>query len=99
MQMTRMSTSLQVGNSLPMDQCNHKEADTRVLFHLLQALQTLSLGMVYTGETYVVVILLDNFHHIKALNPAREMLISFKTWKTTRRISLNTIATTLGTTT
>ncbi|KAK2153214.1 hypothetical protein LSH36_304g04015 [Paralvinella palmiformis] len=48
-------------------------------------------------DTDVVVILLSNFHHIKALNPAAEIRISFKTRKTTRIISLNTIATNLGT--
>ena len=88
-----------VGNSPPMDQCNHEEADTRVLVHFLHALQSSSLGMVYTGDTDVVVLLLSNFHHIKALNPAAEIWISFKAGKTTRMISLNTIATNLGTTT
>lgn len=87
-----------VGNSPPMDQCNHEEADTRVLVHLLHALQSSSLGMVYTGDTDVVVIFLSNFHHIKALNPAAEIWISFKEGKTTKMISLNTIATNLGTT-
>lgn len=55
--------------------------------------------MVYTGDTDVVVILLSNFHHIKALNPAAEIWISFKAGKTTKMIQLNTIATNLGTTT
>ena len=81
-----------VGNSPPMDQCNHEEADTRVLVHLLHALQTSSLGMVHT-DTDVVVILLSNFHHIKALNPAADIWISFKAGRRTRMISLNTIAT------
>lgn len=39
-----------IGNGPPMDQCNHEEADTRVLVHLLHALQSSSLGMVYTGD-------------------------------------------------
>ena len=88
-----------VGNSPPMDQCNQEEADTHVLIHLLHALQSSSLGMVYTGDTDVVVILLSNFHHIKALNPATEIWISFKAGMTTNIISLNTITTNLGTTT
>eukprot|EP00745_Piridium_sociabile_P034704 TRINITY_DN5991_c0_g1_i13.p1 TRINITY_DN5991_c0_g1~~TRINITY_DN5991_c0_g1_i13.p1 ORF type:complete len:843 (-),score=177.10 TRINITY_DN5991_c0_g1_i13:511-3039(-) len=87
-----------LGNSPPMDQCNHEEADTRVLVHLLHALQTSSVGMVHTGDTDVV-ILLSNFNHIMALNPNAEIWISFKAGKTTRMISLNTIATNLGTTT
>jgi len=67
-----------VGNSPPMEQCNHEEADTRVLIDLLHALQTSSLGMVRTRDTDVVVILLSNLHHIQALNTATETWISFK---------------------
>lgn len=85
-----------VGGGLQMDQCNHEEADTRVLVHLLHALQTSTLGMVYTGDTDVVVILLSNFHHIKAENPAAEIWISFKVGKATKMLSLNAIATDLG---
>ncbi len=82
-----------------MGRCNHEEADTRVLVHLLHALQYSSLGMVYTGDTDVVVILLCNFHHIKAVNPESEIWISFKTGKTVNMISLNNIASILGVTT
>jgi len=67
-----------VGNSPPMEQCNHEEVDTRVLIDLLHALQTSSLGMVLTGDTDFVVILLSNLHHIQALNTAAETWISFK---------------------
>ena len=81
-----------------MDQCNHEEADMRVLVHLCHALQSSSLEMVYTGNADVI-ILLCNFHHIKALNPAAEIWISFRVGMTTKMISLNTIATNLGTTT
>ena len=83
-----------------MEQCNHEEADTRVLLHLLHALQTSSsLGMVPTGDIDVVVILLSNFHHIKAVNSAAEIWVSFKAGKSTTMISLNSIAANLGTTT
>jgi hypothetical protein len=44
----------------------------------------------------VIVILLRYFHHIKAVNAAAEILISFNAGKTTRMKSLNTIATNLG---
>jgi hypothetical protein len=88
-----------VRNSPPMDQCNHEEADTCILVDLFHALQISSLGMVHTGDTDVVVTILRNFHHIKALNPAAEIWISFKAGKDTRMISMNTIATNLGTTT
>ena len=82
-----------------MDQCNHEEADTRVLVHLLHALQTSSFGMVHTGDTDVVVMLLCTFHHNLVLNETSEIWVSFKAGKTTRMISLNTIATNLGMTT
>ena len=32
-------------------QCNHEQADTRALVHLLHALQTSTLGMIHTGDT------------------------------------------------
>lgn len=73
-----------LGNSLPMGQYNHEETDT-----LLHAVKSPSLGMVYTGETDVLVILMSNFHHIKALNSAAEIWISFKAGMTTKVISLN----------
>ena len=90
---------LNAGNGPPMGRCNHEEADTRILVHLLHALQYSSLGMVYTGDTDVVVILLCNFHHIKAVNPESEIWISFKTGNTVNMISLNNIASGLGVTT
>ena len=88
-----------VGNSSAMGQCNHEEAAMRVLVYPLHGLQTSSLGMVHTGDTDVIVIILSNFHHIKALNPAAEIWISFKAGKTTTMISLNNIAANLGETT
>jgi hypothetical protein len=72
-----------------MDKCNHEEADTRVIVHPLHALQTSSLGMVHTGDTDVVVILLSNFQHKKALNPAADIWFSFRARKTTRTIDSN----------
>ena len=75
------------------------EANTRVLVHLLHAIQSSSFGMVHTGNTDVVIILLSNFIHIKAMNPASEIWISFKAGKTTRMMSLNNIAENLGSTT
>ena len=82
-----------------MDQCNHEKADTRVLVQRLHALQTSSLGMVYTGDTDVVVILSSNLHHIKALNPSAEVWVAFESGKNPRMLSSNDIATNLGETT
>ena len=60
-----------VGNSSEMGLCNHEEAAMRVLVHPLHGLQTLSFGMVHIGDIDVIVIILSNFHHIKALNSAQ----------------------------
>ena len=53
-----------IGDGFFMGQCNHEEADTRILFHILHALQSKSLGLIQTGDTDVVVIILGNYHHI-----------------------------------
>ena len=81
-----------------MGQCNHEDADTRVLVHL-QALQSSSLGMIYTGDTDVVILLFSTFHHITPVNPTAEVWISFKAGKAMKIISLNILASTLGETT
>ena len=55
--------------------------------------------LMHTGDMDVIVILLSNLHHIKAMNLPVEIKIFFKAGKSTRMISLNTIATNLGMTT
>ena len=44
--------------------------------------------IVQTGDTVVVIILLSNFHHITAANPAAQIWISFKTSKSSLSIAL-----------
>ena len=89
---------LTAGNGPPMGPCNHEEADTRVLVHLLHALQYSSIALVHTGDTDVVIILLSNFHHIITVQPAAEIWISLRAGKTTKMIYLNNIASSLGVT-
>lgn len=64
---------LSSGSGPPMGLCNHEEADTRVLVHLLHALQNPSLEMIHTEDINVVVTLLSNFHHVMDVNPAAEI--------------------------
>lgn len=90
---------LSAGDGPPMGQCNHEEADTRVVVHLLHAIEYSSAAMVHTGDTDVVIILLSNFHHFMAVNPNAEIWMSFKSGKTTKMISLNGIVSSLGATT
>ena len=70
-----------VGEGIPMEKCNHEEADTRIVVHLLHALQTQSVGLVRTGDTDVVVILLTHFHTLIAANPAADIWIAFHAGK------------------
>lgn len=63
-----------------MDQCNQDVADTRLLVHLLHALNTSSLVIVHTGDTDVVVILLSKFHHIKAMKLKRRIQQYWTPW-------------------
>ena len=79
-----------------MGRCNHEEADTRLVVHLLHALRHFSLALVQTGDTDVIVILLCNFHHILATNDAAQVWISFQAGTTKRMINLNDLAQTLG---
>ena len=53
-------------------------------------------GMVYSGDTNVVVILLNNFHHILNANPNAEIWICLKAGKTKKMILLNDIAANLS---
>lgn len=51
-----------------MPPCNHEEVDTRLIIHLHDALfNGYSNCMVPTVDTYVVVILIDEFHHLMTL--------------------------------
>ena len=59
-----------MGEGTPMGQCNHEEAHTRILVHLLYALQTKSIGLTHTGDIDIVVILLANQQQIISANPS-----------------------------
>ena len=82
-----------------MGSCNHEEADTRVVVHLLHALQSSSVAMIYTGDTDVVVIVLSNYHHFMAVNSGADIWILFKAGKQTKMIHMNAVASVLGETT
>ena len=72
------------GLSVPMDDCNHKEADTRIMVHLRHALEhgaeTL---LVRTVDTDVVVILVGLFFDLVTIQPSCDFWIAFSLGKTT----------------
>lgn len=87
---------LHVGSDNHMGECNHEEADTRIVVHALHSLQTSSVGLIHTGDTDVIVFLLSNFHHMLNVNPEAEIWVAFKAGKQRRMISINHLTATLG---
>ena len=85
-----------MGEGTPMGQCNHEEADTRILVHLLHALQTKSIGLIHTGDIDIVFILLADHQQIISANPAADIWIYFHAGKSKRIINLISIAANLG---
>ena len=77
--------------------CNHEEADTRILIHLLDALEHGStICLVRTVDTDVVVILIGKFHALLTKYPAAEIWIAFGTGKNYTYLHINAICHALG---
>ena len=77
--------------------CNHEEADTRILIHLLDALEHgSSTCLVRTVDTDVVVILIGKFHALLTQYPAANIWIAFGTGKNYTYLHVNTISHALG---
>ena len=54
--------------------CDHEEADTRIIVHVLHALEhTGNVVQIRTVDTDVVVILVGKFHDITDLHPQAKM--------------------------
>ena len=70
------------GTSRSMPLCGREEADTRILFHLQDALATGSTTcLVPTVDTDVVVIIIGKFHTLLTKHPAADIWIAFRTGK------------------
>lgn len=76
----------------PMPECNHEEADTHIVIHLVHALEAgASSVMVRTVDTDVVVILVGKFHAIIANSPHADIWVAFGMGKHFSFISVNHI--------
>lgn len=76
---------------------NHEEADTRVVVHILHALeQGMKTIEVCTVDTNVIVILAGVFFELTANNPLADIWVAFGTGKNFRLYSINAICTYLG---
>ena len=77
--------------------CNHEEADTRIVVHLLHALEH---GMrtikVRTADSDVIAILVGAFFDLTSTHPSADIWVAFGTGKHCRFYSINTICTSIG---
>ena len=86
-----------IGDSILMQNCNHEEADTRNVVHVLHALkqgeQTIC---VRTVDTDVVVILAGTFQDLVATQPLADIWVAFGMGKNCRFYHINAICESLG---
>ena len=80
-----------------MDQCNHEEADTRIVVHIRHALERgAETVLVRTIDTNVVVILVGKLHDLLAYNQRAKVWVAFGMGRHFSIISINSICSTLG---
>ena len=89
---------MSIGNNNPaMPSCNHEEADTRLVVHILHALkQGLKRIQVHTVDTDVIVILVGDFVKLIRAQPLADIWIAFGMGKDFRFYIINAICATLG---
>jgi hypothetical protein len=80
---TSSSAVIHVGSKIDMeDQCNHEEADSRIMVHLMNAIQQGTTSVkIRTGDTNVVAIVCGQYHRIDVVVIWIEFIASGKvTW-------------------
>lgn len=87
-----------VGSDSVMPECNHEEADTRIVVHILHAIQDgqAKAVLVRSVDTDVVVILIGKFHFLRAVQPDLELWVTFGMGRNFSFISVNSICDDLG---
>ena len=85
------------GLSVSMDDCNHEEADTRVMVHIRHALeQGAETVLVRTVDTDVMVIQVGLFFDLVTIQPSCDFWIAFGMGKNYRLYHINSICESLG---
>ncbi|GFS11755.1 hypothetical protein ElyMa_003094000 [Elysia marginata] len=93
---TRGEAVVSIGGTSPMGHCNHEEADTRIVVHLVHALQDGAKTVkVRTVDTDVVV-LVGVFHDLLTAYPFADVWIAFGMGKHFQFIHLNGKCASLG---
>ena len=95
---TSEESVLTVCSSSPMPNCNHGEAQTRIVVHVLHAFQQgLTNVQVRTVDTDVVVVLSGVFHKLLLSQPKADICVAFGVGKNYRLYSISALSTSLGT--
>ena len=80
-----------------MPQCDHEEADTRLVIHLIVALKKgLNACLVRTVDTDVIVILIGKLSYLITVNSDANIWVAFSTGKNFAFWHINTISFNLG---
>ncbi|KAG5872476.1 hypothetical protein JTB14_025661 [Gonioctena quinquepunctata] len=87
----------QIGSNIPMENCNHEEADTRSVVHVLHSLQLGAKSiLVRTVDTDVIVILIGTFCKLIVTQPLADIWVAFGMGKHYRFFHINAICISLG---
>ena len=85
------------GSEHVMGQCNHKEADTRIVVHVRHALERGAESIfVRMVDTDVVVILVGKLHDLLAYNQLSKVWVAFGMGRNVSVININGICSSLG---
>ena len=79
-----------MGTEQAMGDCNHEEADTRMVVHVMDSLEKgFNDIMIRTVDTDVIVILIGEFHTIHQSYPSADIWVAFGTGKHFRYYHIN----------
>ena len=85
---------LSKGTDQQMDTCDHEEADTRLLVHIVDAIQKgHSNCLIRTIDTDVIVILVVKFFYLLSLNPNINIWVAFGKGKNFSNWHINSVCT------
>ena len=88
---------LSKGTDQQMHTCDHEEADTRLLIHIVDAIQKgHSNCLIRTIDTDVIVILVGKFFYLLSLNPNINIWVAFGKGKNFSNWHINSVCTLLG---
>ena len=97
MYITSGSSVVSITTEVVMGDCNQEEADTRMMVHVLHALNHGCVTVaVRTVDTDVVVILLGTLHHFLAAQPSAKIRVEFGMGKNYREFDINNLSDNLG---